>query len=291
MVAEKVAEIKFAGEIQLAGNVLDRKPLVREQQPRLIQPRALDVLVDRALAAFLERGAQAGIADLADDREFLRLPVAEWICRNRVEHAHHGRGQFGVWRGEKFARHQQLAEQFGDAQMHLPFPADGLATDEPEQFTLHRGDETKIIQREFRVVLAADFLVPEFQSRPAETEAGDGKMFPRRRNVGARLAHVREPDFFAALQLELGGFIFQFAFARLHPEQMRARFFKTLMPVHRRHPPRADGKQMPQQPSRDGRGVNELQIVGGDIRVGHGQIFSRNLHVMSTATARRSCPA
>ena len=43
---EEVAEIEFAGKIELAGNVLDREPFVSKKQPGLVQSRALDVLVD-----------------------------------------------------------------------------------------------------------------------------------------------------------------------------------------------------------------------------------------------------
>src|ERR1039458_1564227 len=58
VVAEKVAEIKFAGEIELAGNVLDGQPLVGQQQPRLVQPGALDVLMNGALARRVKQRAQ-----------------------------------------------------------------------------------------------------------------------------------------------------------------------------------------------------------------------------------------
>src|ERR1017187_512804 len=88
VVPEKMAEIKFAGEIELAGNVLDGKPLVGQQQPRLIQPGALDVLMNGALARRVKQRAQAGVADFGDGREFHRLPVARWIRGNGVEHAH-----------------------------------------------------------------------------------------------------------------------------------------------------------------------------------------------------------
>ena len=50
VVPEKVAEIKFARKAQLRRDVLDREPLVGQQQPRLVEPRPLDVFVDGALA-------------------------------------------------------------------------------------------------------------------------------------------------------------------------------------------------------------------------------------------------
>src|SRR5580698_9560555 len=75
MMPEEMAEVKLAGEAQLAGDVLDGKPLVREEQAGLIEPRALDVFVNSALAGFLEGGTEAGIADLADDGEFAGLPI------------------------------------------------------------------------------------------------------------------------------------------------------------------------------------------------------------------------
>ena len=56
---EKMAEVKFTRKIELAGDVLDRKPPVREQQTRLIKPGALDVLVDRALAGGVKQSAQS----------------------------------------------------------------------------------------------------------------------------------------------------------------------------------------------------------------------------------------
>ena len=64
--------------------------------------------------------------------------------------------------------------------MHLPFPADGPAAGEADQFALRLRDEPEIIQRELGVFLVAKFLVPEFQARPAKTETGDGEMPSRR---------------------------------------------------------------------------------------------------------------
>ena len=238
---EKVAEIKFAGKAQLAGDILDREPLVREQQARLVQPRALDVLVHGALPRFLKGGAQAGIAHFADGGEFLGLPVAERIGSDGVQNADDGARQFGVWRIQKIARHEQFAEKIGDDHMHLPFPASRPATDQPEEFALHPADDLEIVYDEFRIFLVVNRLVPEFQSGPAETKAHDGEMPPGRGDVGARLAHVHEPDFFATLKLETAGFVFEFPFAGLHPEKMRTGLLKTFVAVGLRDAARADG--------------------------------------------------
>lgn len=54
VVPEKMAEIKLARKIELCGDILDRKPLICKQQARLIQPSALDVLMNGALAAGME---------------------------------------------------------------------------------------------------------------------------------------------------------------------------------------------------------------------------------------------
>src|SRR5262245_11228112 len=51
---EAMAELKFAGKTQLCRDVLDRQPIVSEQQSRLVQSRALDLFVDRSLAGFLK---------------------------------------------------------------------------------------------------------------------------------------------------------------------------------------------------------------------------------------------
>jgi hypothetical protein len=80
---------------------------------------------------------------------------------------------------------------------------------------------------------------------------------------------------FAAFQFIFRGLVFQLTLAGLHPEQMRAGFFKTFVPVLLRDAPRANGKQMPQQTTRDRGGVNERQVVGGRVRVRHQQSFSR----------------
>ena len=53
-VPEKLAEIKFTGEVQLRGDILHLQAFVRQQQPRLIEPRTLDVFVNRALAGAVE---------------------------------------------------------------------------------------------------------------------------------------------------------------------------------------------------------------------------------------------
>jgi hypothetical protein len=57
-VAEEVAEIELAGEIQLGGDILDRKPLVRQQETRVVKAGALDVLVNGALVDAVEQRAQ-----------------------------------------------------------------------------------------------------------------------------------------------------------------------------------------------------------------------------------------
>ena len=50
MLAEEMTEVKLVGEIQLRRHVLDREPLVGQEQPCLVEPHAVDVLVDGALA-------------------------------------------------------------------------------------------------------------------------------------------------------------------------------------------------------------------------------------------------
>src|SRR5262249_40957649 len=87
---EKMAEIKFAGEIELRGDVLDGKPFVSEKQSRLIQPRTLDMLVNRALAGRVKKRPQAGVTDFCDGSEFERFPVARRVRGNGVEHTHDG---------------------------------------------------------------------------------------------------------------------------------------------------------------------------------------------------------
>ena len=167
---EKVAEIKFAGKIQLPGDVLHRQSFVREQEPRLIETRALDVFMHRALAGFLKRRAQPGITDFANRREFLRFPIAQWICGNGVEHAHDRFGQFGVRRIQKIPRHEQFAEHRRDDDVNLPFPAERFAAHKPEQFTLRPLDEAEIVHGEFGIFLAANFLVPKFQTLARQNE-------------------------------------------------------------------------------------------------------------------------
>ena len=50
MLAEEMTEVKLVGEIQLRRHVLDLEPLVGQEQPCLVEPHAVDVLVDGALA-------------------------------------------------------------------------------------------------------------------------------------------------------------------------------------------------------------------------------------------------
>ena len=50
MMPEEVAEIKFAGKIQLRRDVLDRKPLVGQQKAGLVEARSLNVFMDGSLS-------------------------------------------------------------------------------------------------------------------------------------------------------------------------------------------------------------------------------------------------
>src|ERR1700722_16719538 len=79
MVAEKMAEIKLARKIQMAGDILDGKPLVGQQQPGLVESRLLDVLVDRSLPGGLKQRSQSGVTDLRHRCQFLRFPIARRV--------------------------------------------------------------------------------------------------------------------------------------------------------------------------------------------------------------------
>ena len=168
-----------------------------------------------------------------------------------------GSGSSACGRIQKIPRHEQFPQHVGDHDVDLPFPAGRPAAHQPQQFTVRLFDKTKIVKGEFRVSVAPDFLVPEFQTRPAEPETGDGQMPVGRRDVGPRLAHVHQPDLFAAPQRESPDLMLQFPFAGLDPEQMRARFFKTLMVVRLVQTAGTNGKKMPQQPPGNRRRINE----------------------------------
>src|SRR5258707_385589 len=90
---KEMAEIELAGKTQLRRDVFDRKPIVRQQQPRLVQTRALNLFVNGPLAGFLKQGAQSRITDLADGSQFSGFPVAKRVRRNCIEHPQNRRGK------------------------------------------------------------------------------------------------------------------------------------------------------------------------------------------------------
>ena len=191
---EEVAEIKLARKIQLSGDILDGVPLVGEQQAGLVQPGALDVFMDGALAGGVKQGAQAGIADLADQGEFLRLPVAERVGGDGIQNADDGFGQLRVGRIQEMPGHEQLAEQAGDDDVHLPFPARRATPHQPQELNLCAFHRAKILQNKLGVFPVSEFLMPEFQARPAKPEAGDGQRPAGRGDVRARFPHVHQPS-------------------------------------------------------------------------------------------------
>src|SRR5689334_16308388 len=222
MMPKKMAEVKFTGKIKQAGDILDGKALVGQQQARLIEPGTLDVLMDGALARCVEQGTQTGIADFGNRSEFKRLPVARRIGRNGIENAHYRRRQLSVWRGEDFAGHKQFAQQMGDGEMHLPLPPGRFATDKAQKFILRTRGESKVIQGKLRVFVITDFLVPELKPGPPKPNSHNGKVPVGQRNVSAGRIHVHQPDLAAAPKPETARLVFKFAFAGLYPKQVCA---------------------------------------------------------------------
>lgn len=186
MMPEKMAEVKLAGEIERAGDILDGKPFVGEQQPRLVEPRPLDVLMNGSLARRMKQRPQSGIADFCDRREFERFPIPRRVGGNRIQHPHDRHRQFRVRRSQDFARYEQFAKQVCDREMHLPFPPCRFSANQSQEFVLRAGSKPQVVQSKLRVFVIADFFVPEFKPRTAETNSHDGQMPAGQGNVSAR---------------------------------------------------------------------------------------------------------
>src|SRR5258708_248714 len=126
--------------------------------------------------------------------------------------------------------------------------------------------------------------MPEFQCRTAETEPGDGQVPPGGRHVGARLAHIHQPDLAASLECATTGLVVQLAFARLDPKQVSARFLEGLVMVRLGYPPRADGKQMPQHPPTHRCRLDKNQIAAWTEELGHWTSYSTRCRDLSTGS-------
>ena len=74
--AEEAAEVKLAGETQARGDFLDGQPFVAQQLPRLIQPHALEKIVDALLLKLLEHALQPRTARAGGVGQFGHAPVA-----------------------------------------------------------------------------------------------------------------------------------------------------------------------------------------------------------------------
>src|ERR1043166_4950234 len=133
LLAEEVAEIVLAGEVEALGNLLDSQPAVRQEELRQIETRLLQMFVDGFMHVFAEQRAEGRIVYSCSRRQFSRTPIAIRIGSEHIQSACDGFWQVLLVAHQNVSRHDEFLKHGDEDQVHLQLPLRGaLPNQSPE---------------------------------------------------------------------------------------------------------------------------------------------------------------